>query len=322
MQITGAILSSLAVIIVSLELFISSQFWNIVIHDGLQGKSTFLFFTDFDSNISTFHNDILSFLPIVFLLCAIYFALYLMVSEKPAIMQLFYKGLTGIVIFFLSELFLNKLSFIVQYASSSIIDLSPHWVYYFTDSYMISNIHYFAQSGNSIMEIILDGIYVSSAVSILFFLMARVAILVILYLLLPVFTPLYVIGYLRNYIVRFWILYLQLILSPLLILSVIYLYINFNGDFFVQMGFLLLLTILPSSFIYSAYRLGPGRGSFTSGLLMWSGADILMGGIGIGVRAEKQIKNHSSEQLKKNAPELHMGNILGLSNPKRDDYQQ
>lgn len=318
----GTVLSSLAVVILAIEFLISSQFWSLAIHQGLESKYAFLYFEDFNTAVNNFHSEIMALLPIIFLLCAIYLALYLFLSDKPEFMQTAYKGITSIIIFFLSELFLNKLSFLVQYGSSFLLSLSPHWAFYFSESYMLSNIHYFSSGSNSVMEIILDGIYVSSSISVLFFLMVRVAILIVLYLVLPLITPLYFIGHLKGYVFRFWTLYLQLLFSPIIILFVLYLYINFTGNFFIQMGFLLLLTILPSSFIYSAYRMGSGRSGLGTSFLMWSGMDVLSGGVGLGLRAGNRIRANSKEKLREVAPELHMGNILGLTNRGKEDYEQ
>lgn len=309
-------------IILTIEFLISSQFWGLAIHDGLESKYTFLYFEDFNRAVSNLHSEIMALLPIIFLLCAIYLALYLFLSDKPEFMQIAYKGISSIIIFFLSELFLNKLSIFVQYGSSFLLSLSPHWAFYFSESYMISNIHYFSSGSNSVMEIILDGIYVSSSISVLFFLMVRVAILIVLYLVLPLITPLYFIGHLKSYVLRFWTLYLQLLVSPLIILFVLYLYINFTGNFFIQMGFLLLLTILPSSFIYSAYRMGSGRSGLASSFLMWSGFDVMSGGVQLGLKTGNMMRANSKEKLKEVAPELHMGNLLGLTNRGKEEYEQ
>ncbi len=317
--IIGPILSAIGIAILSLELLISSQFWSIAIHTGLESSSTFLFFKNFPVGISVLDGYITQLLPLILLVCAVYSAIQIMISREGRLSNTLDKVVVGVIVFLVSFTFLPMCLFLLQEINLAMLSLSPHWAYYFSENYMISNLNYFGASKNTMMEILLDGIYLTSSTSILFFLMLREAILILLYLFLPVFSIFFPISYLGKIIERLWILFVQILVSPFIIILIIYLYISFTGNYFAQMGFLLLLTLLPTTFIYTAYRIGGSRGFGISGPLMWSGAESLAFGLSSARTVIQKQKESSVNSLRKSSPDLYLGNLSGLINRRESE---
>ncbi|MHB1439111.1 MAG: hypothetical protein ACYCWK_00035 [Cuniculiplasma sp.] len=311
----------MGVAILSVELLLSSTLWSVAINDGLRQSYDYEFWKTFDPKLISLHSTILGLMPYIFMVTAIYSAIFLMSSKRGSASETLLKCSTGILAFCISILFLNSISSFVQVLSNAILSLSSSWTSVFSITYMISNIGAFTSSRSIVLEIAFDGIYLTSAFAMASFLMLRIAILISLYILLPVFSTLIGIDFLRSIIIKLWILYFQLLLSPLIILFIIYFYMNFTGYFFIQLGFLSLLTILPSSFIYSAYRLNQSKAGLFSGFYFLSGYSLLSFGASRSMEFGKEKIRERKESSRRQHPELFMPNLLQKRERDEDFYE-
>ncbi|OWP54270.1 MAG: hypothetical protein B2I18_03010 [Cuniculiplasma sp. C_DKE] len=309
----SSILSPLGALILSIELLISSSLWKIAIDDGLKSTYDFDFWKTFNINIQAFHSDLFAMIPYLLFFSAIYSSFYLISSKNGKAQEILLKFSESILFFALSIVLINSFSTGTMEVSKLILSQSTKWSYYFSISYMIGNICSFFSSKSSVLEIVFDGIYLTSAMSMLSFLMLRLAILITLYIFLPFLSLLTGINALRKFIIKLWLLYIQLLVSPIIILILIYFYLNFSGYFFIQLGFLSLLSILPYSFIYTSYRLNQSNSGMFSNFFLLSGYGFLSSTLEKGVRLEKQRHEDRARNMKSQNPELNLPQFFRLN---------
>lgn len=315
----SSILSPLGTLILSLELLISSSLWKIAIHDGLESTYDFEFWKAFNLNIQAFRSDLFVMIPYLLLFSAIYSSFYLISSKNGKSQEILLKFSESAIFFVISMILINSFSIGTMDVSKLILSQSTKWSYYFSISYMLGNVSSFFSSKSSILEIVFDGIYLTAAMSMLSFLMLRVAILITLYIFLPFLSLLTGIDALRKFVVKLWLLYVQLLVSPLIILLLIYFYFNFSGYFFIQLGFLSLLSILPYSFIYTSYRLNQSNSGLFSNFFLLSGYGLLSTAFDKGIRLEKQRHEERVRNLKSQNPELNQPQFFRI-NDKDEGY--
>ena len=301
----SSILSPLGALILSMELLVSSSLWKLAINDGLRQYYDYEFWKTFNMNVSSFHTELFMIIPYLLVFSAIYSSVYLIISKNGRVTEILFKFSESVLVFVFSTLFINALSIGTMDMSRIMFSFSTNWPYYFSISYMISHISLFFSSKSSILEIVFDGIYLTSAISIMGFLMLRVAILIVLYITLPFVSLLTGIEAFRKLILKLWVLYIQLLLSPILILLIIYFYINYTGFFFIQLGFLSLLSILPYSFIYTSYRLNNSHSGMFSSFFLMSGYGLLSSSIGKGIDIEKKRHMEKGKDPRSQNPELY-----------------
>jgi hypothetical protein len=317
----GYILGPLGTIILSLETLISTLFWETAVNLGIRSSNNYLFWEIFNGKLIDFQKYLILLIPVLLTFSALYSAIYLFTSKRGNSIETLIRMAESIFLFSFSVFIMQYLSILSLSITSFIFTLSGHWVYYFTPTYVFNNIGTFVSSSNAILEIAFDGIYFTSSISILGFLMIRDAILISFYFFIPFISLLLPVKSLRPMIIKIWILYLELLFSTSLILILIYFYINFNGFFFIQMGFLLLISMVPSTIIYSYYRISNNRLGLFSDLSLITGFGLFSGALESGVSSYKKMEAKKDQERKGSSPELYMGNLFQNKPTEHDEYE-
>ncbi|MGP6220032.1 hypothetical protein [Caldiplasma sukawensis] len=246
MTFFGFSLLSLLTSFTGLEVATSTLCWEMAFKYGILDPSSYLFSNYFDPNLIFFYNNIMSIFPYIFPILGIFLAIYIMIFRN--IDSIIFNYLFYLIVYFTIFALLNKLNMFSY-------DLSLYMYYNLNVKVpsidIIIRLLENSYTPNSILfTIILNGILMSSGLSTLIFLMLRQAILISIYLSFPLFIILIPFQKSRRIFVKLVQIYIEILLFPSLILYLLFISQNYGNSPFSQFGFLILISVLPTIFLY------------------------------------------------------------------------
>lgn len=246
MAVFGFSLLSILTSFSGLEVATSTLCWQVAFKYGILSPSSYLFSNYFDPNLISFYNNIILIFPYIFPILGILFAIYIMIFRN--IDSIIFNYLFYLIFYLTIFALLNKLN-LFSYDLSIYIYKNMN-VKIPSIDILIRLLENSYTPNSILLTIILNGILMSSGLSTLVFLMLRQAILICIYVSFPLFIILIPFPKSRSIFVKLVQIYIEILIFPSLILYLLFLSQNYGNSPFPQFGFLILISILPTFFLY------------------------------------------------------------------------
>ena len=306
-MLSSDIISALGKALLSMELFLSQFLWSMAIDQGLKNPQSYLIWHLFNGNLRKLENDLFDLVPVLISISLAYSGIAILMGLEKENKHILENASVGLFLLAFS-VYVMKFTLIVSLsASDGILSMSSGWSYYFSDVYVLSSM---GPSGNqAYSEIFFSSIYTIGAIGITLSLMLREGILIMLFLFLPLLSVLSFNVKGRGILIKLWIVFLEAAFLPLPILIMIYVYINLSGDFFQQLGIIILISSFPAFLSYGSYRIAGTRFSSLPFLIeferknMTSALSLNTGPLSVPLQ-------NTMKQLKNTFPEGEMGRLV------------
>ncbi len=306
-MISSSIITALGKAFLSMELFLTQFLWKMAIGEGLENSNSYLVWRLFNGNISRLESSLFNLVPILMTISLAYSGIAILTGLEKEKRHILENSAVGLFLLSFS-VYVMKLSLIVSlFAAHGILSMSSGWSYYFSDAYVLSSM---GPSGNqAYSEIFFSSIYTISAIGITMSLMLREGILIMLFLLLPLLSVLSFSARGRGILIKLWIVFLEAAFLPVPILLMLYVYINLTGNFFQQMGIIILISAFPAFLSYGSYRIAGSRFSAMP-FLMEFGRKNMSSALSINTGPLSVPLQSTLKQLRDTFPEGEMGSLV------------
>ena len=248
------ITSIIAKIILTVELSLSQFIWKIDINQGILSRNDYIVWSMFNHNIMNIYVYERIYFPYLAMIAAAIAGIQIITDKNANISSFLQRISLAVLLTILGTYFIRYSMEIIYLLVSTLNVYMKNLPYYFSDSYMVSQMTNNLEASNSYALIFFSAIYTVSGIELGIFLMLRLGILIAFSFFLPFFSFSLVFQKGREIMLKLWLLFIETSLFPLMIIPLLYIYINLSHDSFAQLGILIFVVATPALFSMGIYR--------------------------------------------------------------------